>query len=69
MKGGLTARDGLIFAGVRNLKAYGYPNVSPQNILTDYVYRAFFVSMLKDNLGKGADREIKRLLAELGDNK
>lgn len=64
----LTGRDGLIHAGVRNLREYGYPDVNPKNILTDMIYKEFFRSMLKDNLGKFAstDRDINALLKEIG---
>lgn len=59
-------RDKLIAAGVRNLKEFGYPSVDSKNILTDDLFKEFFRSMLKDNLGKGADKDINALLAELG---
>lgn len=65
MKGALSGRDGLIHAGVRNLHAYGYPSCNTTNILTDMIYKAFFISMLRDNLGKGADKDINSLLVEL----
>lgn len=58
-------RDKLIAAGVRNLKEFGYDAVNSENILTDTVFSMFFKSMLKDNLGMGADQEIKALLAEI----
>ena len=58
-------RAKLINAGVRNLKEFGYPSVNTKNILTDLLFKSFFVSMLKDNLGKGADKEINVLLTEL----
>ena len=58
-------RDKLIAAGVRNLKEYGYPDVNAENILTDLIYRGFFLSMLEDNLGKGVDDAIKPLIAEI----
>lgn len=58
-------REQVIAAGVRNLKQYGYPHVTPENILKDEIYWAFFKRMLEDNLGKGADDVIKGLLAEL----
>ena len=60
-------RDKLIAAGVRNLKEFGYPSVTPENILTDIIYSGFFKSMLEDNLGKGADDAINALLAEIGE--
>lgn len=59
-------REKLIQAGVRNLKEFGYPDVDATNILTDMIYKEFFRSMLKDNLGKGADKDINALMAELG---
>jgi hypothetical protein len=58
-------RDKLIAAGVRNLKEYGYPDVNAENILTDLIYRGFFLSMLEDNLGKGVDDAIKPLITEI----
>lgn len=49
----------LIAAGVNNLHVFGYPHCDKDNILTDEVYRAFFVSMLKENKGKaGRDVDI-----------
>jgi hypothetical protein len=61
-------RERLINGGVRNLKAYGYPSVSKENILTDEIYREFFRSMLRDNKGssKTMDVAIDGLLAEIG---
>jgi len=58
-------KDRLIEAGVKNLKIYGYPECNKDNILTDQIYKAFFVSMLKDNKGNGAaiDKAIDELLA------
>lgn len=43
-------RDRIISAGVANLKAFGYPKVDKDNILTDRIYGAFFLSMLEENL-------------------
>lgn len=60
-------RDQLITAGVRNLKEFGYPMVNKENILTDDVFKRFFVSMLRDNYGQGADDAINSLLEELGE--
>lgn len=60
-------RNRLISAGVRNLKEFGYPNVSADNLITDRVYRAFFKSMLEDNKGKGYDAEVDELLSLLTD--
>lgn len=59
-------RDKLIANGVRNLQEFGYPSCTKDNILTDMIFRRFFVSMLKDNKGiNGAiDGVIDALLAE-----
>lgn len=61
-------RDQLLRAGVRNLKEFGYPNVTKENILTDYVFKKFFKGMLEDNKGKSArhDPVIEQLLKEIG---
>lgn len=61
----MNIRAKLIAAGVRNLREYGYPKCDESNILTDKIYSAFFRSMLEDNKGKGADKEIDALLKEL----
>lgn len=61
----MSTRDKLIVAGVHNLKEFGYPEVTEKNILTDQIYKAFFKSVLEDNLSKGADKEIKAPLKEL----
>lgn len=58
-------RDNLLAAGVRNLKEFGYPSVTKDNILTTRVFRSFFKSMLEDNKGQGADAVIDALLAEI----
>ena len=61
-------RDKLVEAGVKNLKEFGYPSCNNQNILTDRIFKPFFVSMLRENLGKGVDAEIKALLKECGES-
>lgn len=61
-----TVRDQLIDAGVKNLREFGYPMANKNNILTDDVFKRFFVSMLRDNFGQGADDAINGLLKELG---
>lgn len=58
-------RDILIAQAVKNMKEFGYLEVNDKNIFTDVVYKMFFVSMLKDNLGLGYDKEIMNLLSEL----
>jgi hypothetical protein len=60
-------RAKLIDAGVNNLSEFGYPMANKSNILTDDVFKRFFVSMLRDNLGKGVDDAINGLLTELGE--
>lgn len=64
-------RTKLVSAGVKNLKEFGYPSVNKKNILTDIVYRKFFLSMLKDNLGSGAsvDMVLKELIKEINEQK
>ena len=58
-------RAKLLSAGVKNLKEFGYPGVTAENILTDSVYSRFFKSMLEDNLGKGLDGHVNALLEEV----
>ena len=54
----------LIVAGIKNLKEFGYPSVTKDNILTDEVYKEFFKSMLNENKGYGSniDTAIESLL-------
>ena len=58
-------KNKLIEAGVKNLQAFGYPGCNKDNILTDKLYKAFFDSMLRDNLGNGEtiDKAINELLS------
>jgi len=65
---GLGIRSKLVSAGVKNLREFGYPHCDDKNILTDEIYKAFFVSMLRDNLGKGYDTDINALLKECGED-
>jgi hypothetical protein len=39
----------LIEAGIRNLKDFGYPNVTAENILTDMIYSQLFKRMLEQS--------------------
>lgn len=41
-------REALLASGVKSLKEFGYPKVSPENITTDYLYSRFFLRSLKD---------------------
>ena len=61
----MTTREMLLTAGVRNLKEFGYPDVSTANILTDEIYSVFFAKMLEENRGRGVDPTITELLAEI----
>ena len=60
-------REHLLKAGVKNLKEFGYSEVTPETILTDEVYKIFFKSMLEDNLGNGkqVDEVINQLLSDV----
>ena len=60
-------REHLLKAGVKNLKEFGYPEVTTETILTDEVYKEFFKSMLKENKGNGkqVDEVIEQLLSEV----
>jgi hypothetical protein len=59
-------REKILKNGVKNLREFGYPNCTTKNILTDEIYRAFFNSSLKDNLGHSdqIDRVINQLIKE-----
>jgi len=60
-------KDHLLKAGVKNLKEFGYPEVTVESILIDEIYKEFFKSMLDDNLGNGnqVDEVINQLLSEV----
>lgn len=60
-------REHLLKAGVKNLKEFGYPEVTTETILTDEIYKEFFKSMLYENLGNGkqVDEVINQLLSEV----
>lgn len=64
-------RTKLLEAGVKNLREFGYPNVTTDNILTEYIYAKFFEKMLEDNLGKSntaVDAVISELMDEVKKN-
>lgn len=56
-------KEKLLKAGVKNLKEFGYPEVTTENILTDEIYKAFFKSMLEDN--KGIDNQLDTVIQQL----
>lgn len=58
----MTTRHHLLMAGVRNLKEFGYPDVSIQNVATDPLYRKFFRKMLID---AEQEPEVVELLNEI----
>ena len=58
-------RQYLINSGVSNLKKFGYPKVNNENILTDEVYKMFFKSMLQENLGKVADKNVDEVINQI----
>lgn len=64
---GLGVRSKLVSAGVKNLRQYGYHGCNEDNILTDQIFKAFFATMLRENLGRGYDREISAMLKECGE--
>ena len=60
-------REHLLKAGVKNLKEFGYLEVTTETILTDEVYKEFFKSMLEENKGNGkqVDEVIDQILSEV----
>ena len=61
-------KNHLVKAGIKNLKEFGYPDVTVSNIMTDEIYAGFFKSMLNDNKGKSTkqvDNVIEELLEEI----
>ena len=48
------------------MREFGYPKCDSDNILTDRIYKQFFISMLEDNRGssKEIDAAIELLLAK-----
>ena len=53
-------REHLLKAGVKNLKEFGYPEITTETILTDEVYNDFFKSMMEDN--KGNDKQLDEVI-------
>lgn len=54
----------LIEAGIKNLKEFGYPGVNEENILTDYVYSAFFKPMLEEDSNR-VTKQLRQVCDEL----
>lgn len=57
----------LILAGIKNLTEYGYKNVDKKNILTDYIFTGFFISMLESEENTGLSQQIERVRLKLID--
>lgn len=59
----------LIAQGVKNLRQFGYPDCDSDNIMTDQIYKRFFISMLQENLGQSErfDAQIQPLINEIGE--
>jgi hypothetical protein len=59
-----TIKDRLIKKGIKKLKQYGFVNVDAGNILTDDVYKHYFIQILHSHLGANgqSDSEIQQLL-------
>lgn len=51
----MTSQD-IINSAVKNLKDYGYRNVTPQNIIIDKIYSTLFKEMLTQNKGYNLSR-------------
>jgi hypothetical protein len=60
-------KKSIVVSGVKNLKEYGYSEVTEDNIITDVVYSGFFKSMLKDNLGQSGNGAVEEVIQELLD--
>jgi hypothetical protein len=60
-------REQLIKFGVKNLKEFGYPEVTNETILTDFVYKECFKSMLNHSKGNSVqvDEVINKILSEI----
>jgi len=60
-------KNHLIKNGVKNLKEFGYPEVSEDNLMTDEVYKLAFKAMLENNKGFGQrlDAIIDEMISEV----
>lgn len=68
----MTLREKLLHDGVKNLKEFGYPTVTTENILTDQVYSSLFKHMLLERKEESplasVHEECDLLLAEITGN-
>ena len=66
-------RGVVLAAGAKNLREFGYPNVTADNIMSTLVFRMFFDKMLEDTLADprrfrlraDALPEVRKLRAEI----
>lgn len=58
-------RNALIAAGVKNLREFGYPTCTAENILTVRVFARFFDGMLEDHPQRAHAQEVAALRAEI----
>ncbi len=60
-------REKVIEVAVKAAHEFGYPDCDKNNILTDEVYKMFFVSILRQSLGPSMaiNDEIKKLINEI----
>lgn len=58
-------RKMMINAGVKNLKEFGYPSASAENILIDRIYSQLFKSMLKDPVNRSKRSDVERVRTAL----
>lgn len=62
-------RDGIIAAGVNNLREFGYPGCTAKNILVDKLYGSLFRKMVEstaeETTGTPAEEACRKILAEL----
>lgn len=66
----MTQQD-IINGAVKNLKEYGYKNVTPQNILIDKIFSPLFKEMITESKGVSEenDKLIDELLTKINDSK
>lgn len=58
MPSNLLIEEKLVEAGVKSLREFGCEHCTEENIFTDEIYSALFLSMLKGNKGHGRDLDL-----------
>jgi len=61
----LVTRKVIVESLVRSLREFGYPSVNAENVLTDYVYRKFALSQLKEAYEYSPHTELKMMINEI----